>query len=133
MKGLFIGFDANGREIYLDFKENPHFHVIGSTRTGKSKLLEWMIRQNIKNGEGFCLIDPHGFLYDDIVKWCTYHYFDEDIILLNPSEGDYVNGFNPFRRSQAELSVQIDNQITVILRAWGATDSNETPSLERWA
>jgi len=132
MKGLFIGFDANGQKIYLDFKENPHFHIIGSTRTGKSKLLEWMIRQNIKKGEGFCLIDPHGFLYDDIVKWCAYHYFDEDIILLNPSEGDYINGFNPFRRSQAELSVQIDNQITVILRAWGATDSNETPSLERW-
>jgi len=132
MKPLFMGYDANGRKICLDFEYNPHMHAIGATRTGKSKLLEWMIRQHIRNSEGLCLIDPHGTLYEDIVKWCAYHWLDKEIILLNPSEGDRIVGFNPFKKSEAELSVQIDNQIAVILRAWGAENTNETPSLEGW-
>lgn len=135
MRDLFIGFDANGRKLYLtpEQRKSTHMHVIGTTGSGKSKFLEWMIRGDIRNGEGLCLIDRHGSLYEDVVKWCAYHnLLDRDIILLNPSEGDYVKGFNPFQKSQAELSVQIDNQITVILRAWGTENTDETPSLERW-
>ena len=130
MRELFVGCDANKRPIHLDFKENPHMHVIGATRTGKSKFLEWMIRELIKGGQGFCLIDPHGFLYEDIVRWCAYHCLDREIILLNPSSGDHVKGFNPFQKTSADLSVQIDNQIQTITRAWGAQNTDQTPSLE---
>ena len=37
-----------------------HVHIVGQTGTGKSVLLENMIAQMIKAGEGFCFIDPHG-------------------------------------------------------------------------
>lgn len=134
MSNLFIGFDAHGKKLYLTPEQRAtHMHVIGSTQSGKSKFLEWIIRGDIKNGEGLCLIDPHGTLYEEIIRWCAYrNLLDQNIILLNPSNGDYVKGFNPFRKTQADLSVQINNQIIAILRAWGAENTDQTPSLERW-
>lgn len=37
-----------------------HMHLIGQTGTGKTTMLETMIRQDIARGFGCCLIDPHG-------------------------------------------------------------------------
>lgn len=39
-----------------------HIFVVGQTGTGKSSLLLSMARQDAVNGNGFCLIDPHGDL-----------------------------------------------------------------------
>lgn len=39
-----------------------HLYIIGQTGTGKSTLLQSMIRQDAKAGQGLCLIDPHGDL-----------------------------------------------------------------------
>lgn len=39
-----------------------HLYIIGQTGTGKSTLLQSMIRQDAKVGQGLCLIDPHGDL-----------------------------------------------------------------------
>jgi ABC-type lipoprotein export system ATPase subunit len=37
-------------------------YIIGKTGTGKSTLLENLVIQDIQNGEGVCVIDPHGSL-----------------------------------------------------------------------
>jgi hypothetical protein len=88
-KDIFLGTDLDGQDVYLDPKTRAeHMHVMGSTGEGKSKFLEHMIRQDIINGDGLCLIDPHGSLYDNIVKWITLNQYDlssRKIILLNPS------------------------------------------------
>jgi len=39
-----------------------HMYAIGKTGTGKSTLLETLVRQDIAAGRGLCLIDPHGDL-----------------------------------------------------------------------
>lgn len=134
MRNLFIGFDAQGKKIYLTPEDRAtHMHIIGSSGSGKTKFMEWMIRGDIKNNQGLCLIDPHGSLYEDIVKWCAYHHLlEKNIILLNPSSGDHVVGFNPFQRTGEDISVKVDYQITATIRAWGLEDTDETPTLERW-
>lgn len=43
-----------------------HMYLIGKTGTGKSTLLEAMIRQDIRHGRGFALLDPHGDLAEKI-------------------------------------------------------------------
>jgi len=134
MRDIFIGWNADGQRIRLTPDDRAmHMHLIGSTRTGKSKLLEWIIRQDIKNGEGLCLIDPHGTLYEDVVRWCAYHNLikQRDIILLNPSKGEHIVGFNPFVRSSGDISVQMDSMIVSTIRAWDAENTDQTPSLER--
>jgi len=138
MKNFHIGFNANEENIYLnpDIRTKTHMHVIGSTGAGKSKFLEWMIRGDIKNGSGVCLIDPHGTPYNDVLKWCAYHnigvWDDREIILLNPSKGDYVIGFNPFLKTEYDVSVQVDSMITATIRAWDMANTDQTPTLERW-
>ncbi|MFH1246412.1 MAG: DUF87 domain-containing protein, partial [Candidatus Liptonbacteria bacterium] len=37
-----------------------HMYVVGKTGTGKSVLMHNMIVQDIANGEGICVVDPHG-------------------------------------------------------------------------
>lgn len=133
MKPLFLGYDALGRPIRLtpDQRET-HTHVIGSSGSGKSKFLEWMLRGNIRNREGFCLLDPHGTLYDDVLNYCAHRVAKRDIILLNLSEPDPVVGFNPFQRApKGDVSVQVDQRITATMHAWGSQNVDETPTLAR--
>jgi hypothetical protein len=43
-----------------------HLYLIGQTGTGKSTLLHAMMRQDVINGRGFVLLDPHGDLFDSV-------------------------------------------------------------------
>jgi len=69
---LSLGKPTKGRRLRLNVKDNTrteHMHVIGATNSGKSRFLLSLIQQDILEGRGLCLIDPHGELYDHIVAW----------------------------------------------------------------
>jgi len=136
LNSLFLGYDALERPLHLDGGDRRiHMHVIGASGSGKSKFLEWIIRQDIENRQGFCLIDPHGDLYRDIVNYSAHHPLltrELGIILLDPSTpGEPVVGFNPFQRLDGDVSVQVDRRIDATLRAWGVENTDQTPTLER--
>jgi hypothetical protein len=106
--------------------------VIGSSGSGKSKFLEWMMRGDLRNGQGFCLLDPHGTLYDQVAAYAAHHVLDREIILLNLSEPNAVVGFNPFRKApDADISVQVDRRLSATFHAWGVDNADATPTLER--
>jgi len=71
MEAIFIGKNARGRRLYLtpEMRAASHQHVVGGTRTGKSKLLEWQIRRDIEAGHGVILIDWPGTLFHDVVVY----------------------------------------------------------------
>jgi hypothetical protein len=46
-----------------------HGHELGMSGRGKSTFLTSRIRQDIIEGRGVCVIDPHGQLYEDLVRW----------------------------------------------------------------
>ena len=56
---------------------STHLYICGATGTGKSKMLESLIRQDIKNWHknkcGMLIIDPHGSLYDSLIDWITWN------------------------------------------------------------
>ena len=119
MSNLFLGYDAAGRKIRLTEDERlTHMHLIGSSGSGKSKLLEWMIRGDLRNGQGFCLIDPHGTLYDAVAKYCSHRVLKREIILLNLSAPDAVIGFNPFRRvAGGSTDVQVGRRVAATMHS----------------
>ena len=71
---------------------SEHMQVVGATGSGKSRFLLHMIQQDILEGRGVCLIDPHGELYDHIVAWLSNReglLEDRKIRFINPSETDW--------------------------------------------
>jgi hypothetical protein len=95
---IYIGdhaFGKIGHKVFLkDNVRKEHCHIIGGTGTGKSKLLEHMIRQDIKNGKGLCLIDPHGSLYESVLKWIIVSGFHHRLVIIDPNVKGWSVGLN---------------------------------------
>jgi predicted DNA-binding transcriptional regulator AlpA len=70
-----------------------HMHLIGASGSGKSTLLLNMIVQDIENGEGLAVLDPHGDLIDQVIARIPEERI-KDVVLLDPSDEAYPVGFN---------------------------------------
>ncbi|MFA6355441.1 MAG: CxxC-x17-CxxC domain-containing protein, partial [Candidatus Paceibacterota bacterium] len=70
-----------------------HMYVLGKSGTGKSVLLSNLIVQNIINGEGVCVVDPHGETVEEILHLIPEHRA-KDVIYFNPADTDFHIGFN---------------------------------------
>ena len=70
-----------------------HMYILGKSGTGKSVLLSNLIVQNIINGEGVCVVDPHGELVEEIINLIP-DYRAKDVIYFNPADTDFHVGFN---------------------------------------
>ena len=64
-----------------------HFYVIWQTGTWKSSILQVMARQDFKNWEWVCIIDPHGDLVRDLLPFIPKERAD-DVIYFDPSDLD---------------------------------------------
>lgn len=62
-----------------------HMYIIGKSGGGKSKFIAGMAIQDIINGEGVCVLDPHGDLIEDILVRIPPERA-EDVILFSPSD-----------------------------------------------
>ncbi|MDP3970920.1 MAG: type IV secretion system DNA-binding domain-containing protein [bacterium] len=70
-----------------------HLYVIGQTGSGKSVLLSSLAVQDIKRGEGVCIIDPHGDLVNDVLERIPKERAD-DVVIFDPSDTDRPVGLN---------------------------------------
>ncbi len=76
-----------------------HMYVIGKTGTGKSTLLETLIRQDIGGGNGCALLDPHGDLVERVRDWMrTENRRLDDLIYFDVPDTAAPLGFNPLER-----------------------------------
>ena len=134
MAQLELGRTKRGRRLYLDPRtRSTHMHVIGASGKGKSKFLEFLIRQDIENRQGLCLIDPHGYLYQDIVSWCASHDLLKyrKIVLFDPSSDEWTFGFNPLDFGSDEVAFCVDAMVKACAQVWGGEDTSQTPLLKR--
>ena len=91
-----------GKNIYRDTEtearispndRSRHIYVIGKSGTGKSVLLANMARNDILNGDGVAVVDPHGDLIEDIMSAIPKERA-EDVIYFNPADIDRPMGLN---------------------------------------
>ncbi len=96
-EGILLGhniYRGEVKEIRMKREDRfRHFYVIGQTGTGKSSVLQVMIRQDLRNGDGLCVIDPHGSLIEDVLPFIPRHRAD-DVIYFNPSDMERPLGIN---------------------------------------
>jgi hypothetical protein len=71
-----------------------HMYVIGKTGTGKSTLLETMIRQDLTRGHGMALFDPHGDLVEQVLEYIPVKRH-RDLVYFNVPDMAHPLGFNP--------------------------------------
>ncbi len=96
-EGVLMGMNEHrGVEtpIYISREDRMrHFYAIGQTGTGKTTLLKNMIAQDIANGDGVCMIDPHGTDIADILTVIPEHR-KKDVIYFDPAHIDRPMGLN---------------------------------------
>jgi len=96
-EGLLLGhseYRGTDREIRIKRKDRQrHVYVIGKSGVGKSVLLSNMIIQDIQNGEGVAVVDPHGDLIHDVMGHIPKERA-EDVIHFNPSDLERPVGLN---------------------------------------
>jgi hypothetical protein len=96
-EGIVLGFnDYRGVETVIhhaDDDRRRHFYIVGQTGTGKSTMMEEMVKQDIKNGKGVCVVDPHGDLVDHILESIPKERA-EDVIYFDPADMERPYGLN---------------------------------------
>lgn len=70
-----------------------HMYIIGKTGTGKSTMLENMIIDDIREGRGVAVVDPHGELIKHVLEFIPEHRVEE-VIYFNPADHEHPIGFN---------------------------------------
>ncbi|MBI3495283.1 type IV secretion system DNA-binding domain-containing protein, partial [Candidatus Berkelbacteria bacterium] len=100
-----------------------HFYAIGKTGTGKSTMLENMILDDIREGRGVGVVDPHGDLINHILDVVPEHRV-KDVIWLAPWDRDYPIGFNVLESVDPDLKNIVASGVVGIFKkifgeSWG--------------
>ena len=74
-------------------QRSRHTYLVGASGTGKSTLLLNLIIQDIQQGQGVGVLDPHGDLIDQILGYIPEKRH-KDVILFDPSDAEHPIGFN---------------------------------------
>lgn len=125
-EGLLLGHNLHaGKSLPVRITPDQrvrHMHVIGASGTGKSTFLFNLIRQDIENGQGVAVLDPHGDLVDQILGIIPQERIG-DVVLVDPSDAEYSIGFNILSaHSDMEKNLLASDLVSVFERlstSWG--------------
>ncbi len=110
-----------------------HLYIVGKSGSGKSKLLELLVRQDIAYGHGLCFIDPHGDVIEEILKFVPEDRI-EDVVLIDPSDTEWPVSFNPLQKVPQELKHQMaQGLIEVMEKQFGANWTHRLEHVFRFA
>jgi hypothetical protein len=99
-------------EFISDEARKRHTHIVGATGSGKTVLLETLIKQDIARGHGCIIIDPKGELsfFDRIASYCKSVDRRGDLFLLSAQAPDQSVSWNPCALgSTSELQTKFYN------------------------
>src|SRR6266536_1635825 len=136
-KTIYLGsVRGNGRRLALPPQgRSTHLYVCGGSGVGKSKLLEHLIRQDIKAWPeshcGLLLLDPHGSVHHNLLDWLSANStaaLKRPVVLVDLAQDRSIVAYNVLRpRDRASRSVVIDALVEAIAHVWGAANTTATP------
>ncbi len=92
----FAETDARNKRIKFGIKESDrlrHVYVVGKTGVGKSTMLENMAIQDIQNGNGIAVIDPHGSMAEKLLDYVPENRI-KDVLYFAPFDLEHPVSFN---------------------------------------
>jgi hypothetical protein len=93
-------------------------YVLGPTGTGKTSLIQNLVRDDLRQGRGLAVVETNGDLIRDLLDLIPPER-TKDAILLDPTDPDYAVGFNPFTGSH-DPSLVADHLGELFQRLWTA-------------
>lgn len=96
-----------------------HVYVIGQTGTGKSSLLRNLILQDIEEGRGVGVIDPHGDLASEILEQIPPRRTG-DVVCFDPSAPDPL-AINLFRATTDNWHLVASGIVSAFKKIWGSS------------
>ncbi len=119
-EGILLGESVfRGKRIPIRMLRDDrrrHMYIIGTTGTGKSTIMVNMMIQDIKNGEGCCLIDPHGEAVEAILRNIPPERAD-DVILFDPGDTERPMGLNMLEvHGEAEKDFATGEMISIFYK-----------------
>lgn len=119
-----------------------HLHIVGATGTGKSKFLEHLIWQDLKNWKksrsGLLLLDPHGSVYKSVMRRLSEFQVDNPTLPIVPidlTQESWIVSYNPLRkRNEAHRSsIVINSFVDAMAHVFKQGDTASTPRFSRYA
>lgn len=95
--GVLMGWNEYRNKktpIYFNRKDRGrHHYVIGKSWGWKSVFIWYLARQDMRNGDGLCVVDPHGDLVEDVLSF-TPKQRAKDTIVFDPADTERPMGLN---------------------------------------
>ena len=96
-EGVMLGLaQYRGHQYEVRMKQadrRRHLYVIGKSGSGKTALQASMVRQDIIEGRGVCVIDPHGDFAEECLTYVPKHRAD-DVVFFDPADFERPIGLN---------------------------------------
>lgn len=87
-------YDGNSIPIGMTIEQRrKHMYVIGKTGTGKTTLLKSAIYQDMLNGKGLAVFDPHGDMFHELLEIVPKNRMS-DVVVFDPSDRKWPIGLN---------------------------------------
>lgn len=116
--GLYLGkskFRGVDKKVYMENKDRTrHLYIVGQTGTGKSQMMMMLALQDIKNGEGLAIIDPHGTDIEELLTKIPPERM-EDVILFNAADTERPFGINMIEAHSEEEKHMLINSFIALL------------------
>ncbi|HEY0429708.1 MAG TPA: DUF87 domain-containing protein [Pyrinomonadaceae bacterium] len=120
----------DGELLISEEERIDHCHILGTTGEGKSKFIEYLIREDIRRDNGVCLLDPtdRAEIAYNILKFCIQE-GHEKVCLIDPHL-DKITCTQPFHEKYKEATVA--NVMDMIRILFGSKDASETPVIQKY-
>lgn len=90
-----------------------HVYIVGQTGTGKTTVLR-KILDDIRQGKGVCVIDPHGDLFGELLGLIPKSR-QEDVVVIDPTDELRSVGLNLLELDRPDERHFVTQQFTDIL------------------
>ena len=90
-----VSFRSDEKKVYFANRADRrrHCYIIGQTGVGKSAFMEGLIAQDIANGDGVAVVDPHGELVEHVLANIPKNRVD-DVVIFEPFDIERPCGLN---------------------------------------
>ncbi|MFC1598031.1 type IV secretory system conjugative DNA transfer family protein [Patescibacteria group bacterium] len=122
-EGVILGeVKYRGQETQVRIKRadrTRHMYIIGKSGSGKSVMLSGMAIQDIENGEGVAVVDPHGDLVEDIMGHIPKERAD-DVVYFDPSNIDRPMGLNMLEyETDEQRDFAVQEMVAIFYKLFG--------------